>query len=387
LPLKREPTERQIEVNEVYHSLNCNVKATARYFDKTRNSISKTLLGGAINGLVVSPDKSSPVAPPGWSTRKKTVQYNKKGIVQVWDKLVPDEIDLKGLWRFLEERTPAAKIKLDPPKTFDKNLCLEWKLMDHHLGMHSWAKETGSNYGIKEARFLIESAAQKIFSLSGPVQKAIIVLGGDNIHADNRSAVTEKAKHHLDVDNRYEKSIDGIYCSMTTTIDISLTQANELEIIILSGNHDYHSAINLSRILKAHYRNEPRVKVNVSPGKHKFSRWGDNFFMYTHGDTAPAARLATFLLNHIIDKGIQGVKKKFIRKGHVHKRGKVYPAGLTEEDGVIIETFPTLAAPDSWTAENAYSQSRATVAEIYHKKYGQRSRMELGVAELMENFN
>ena len=377
-------TDRQKEIHALYRQLNCNSSAVAKQTGLTVTAVNKHLFYAARNGLDVTLYNYSEVAPAGWSSYARSVLHKDGDIKLVWDKIRPDELNLQQFWKFLEDRTPTLKTIFPCPNDYDENLCLEWKLMDHHLGMHSWAKETGSNYGIKEAQFLIESAASKIFEKISGVQKAIIVLGGDNMHADNRSAQTERSKFHLDVDNRYEKSVDGIYSSMVTAIDISLTKSKEVEIIVLSGNHDYHSAINLSRILKAHYRNEPRINVNTSPGKHKFSRWGNNYFMYSHGDTASANRLSAFLLNHIIDNEIHGIKRKLVRKGHVHKSGKVFPPGLVEEDGVIIETFPTLAAPDSYSAESAFVGSRVTVAEIWHKKYGQRSRMELGVDELMD---
>jgi hypothetical protein len=377
-------TDRQREINKVYHESGCNVVAVSKKMNISITSVVKNLFYGARNGLYVSPDNYSHVAPAGWGSKKKTVQYNSDGeIVQVWDRVSPCDFHTEQFLAYLESRVPVLNCDIKPPETCDENLCLEWKLMDHHLGMHAWAKETGANYSIKEARFLIESAARKIFMQCGPVSRAIIILGGDNIHADNRSALTEKSHNHLDVDNRYEKSVDGIYESMVTAIDISLTKARETEVIVLSGNHDYHSAINLSRILKAHYRNISRVNVNTDPGKHKFSRWGSNFFMYSHGDTAPASRLAAYMMNYIINNDITGIKRKLVRKGHIHKQGKVFPPGLIEEDGVIIETFPTLAAPDAYAAEHAYSNTRATVAETWHKKYGQRSRMELGIEELM----
>ena len=107
--------------------------------------------------------------------------------------------------------------------------------------------------------------------------------------------------------------------------------------------------------------------------------------MYTHGDTGTDKRLASYVMNYIIKNGIPGVERIYIRKAHLHKAGKTFPPGLVEEDGVIIEHFRTLVAPDSFSHEQAYSQVRATVANMWHERYGQRSRMELGVAELMEH--
>lgn len=379
-----QPTPRQIEINQLYHELG-SAGAVAKKLGVAKSGVIKNLFYGARNGLHVTPDGYSPVAPAGWSSTFKTVQYNGKGeVIQTWDRVRPDEETAEQFWAFLDQRTPVLNCIIPPPENVNENLMLEWLLMDHHLGMYAWAEETGSDYDLQIARELITRAAQKIFSQHGNVQKAIIVLGGDNLHADNRSAQTEKSKHHLDVDSRYPKSADYIEETMTTAIEIALSRANEVEVVVLSGNHDYHSAIWLARVLRAYYRKNPRVTVNTSPEKHKFSRFGSTYFMYTHGDTGNNNRLSSYLMNHIIKEGLQGIDRMYVRKGHLHKRGRNVPPGLTEEDGVVVELFPTLCAPDSYAHEQAYQSARATVANIWHRKYGQRSRMELGVAELME---
>lgn len=324
----QQPTPRQVEINKLYHELG-SAGAVAKKLGMAESGIIKHLFRGARNGLSVTPDKYSPVAPAGWSSTFKTVQYNGKGeVIQTWDRVKPDEETTEQFWQFLDKRTPVLNCIIPSPQKVNEDLMIEWLLMDHHLGMYAWAAETGADYDLQIARDLIVQAAHKIFSISGHVQKAIIVLGGDTLHADNRSAQTEKSKHPLDVDSRYPKSADVIEESMTAAIEIALAKAKEVEVVVLSGNHDYHSAIWLARVLRAYYRMNKRVTINTSPEKHKFSRFGSNYFMYSHGDTGTNNRLATFMLNHIIDEGLQGIKRKYVRKGHLHKRGKNVPPRL-----------------------------------------------------------
>jgi len=104
-------------------------------------------------------------------------------------------------------------------------------------------------------------------------------------------------------------------------------------------------------------------------------------------DDTGGKRLAPYLLNHIIKNNLTGIERKYVRAGHIHRRGRNAPAGLTEDDGVVVEVFPTIAAPDAYAAEQAYSSIRATVANLWHSEYGQRARIELGVKELLETEN
>jgi hypothetical protein len=378
-------TPRQQEVYDAYYKNSCSEKQTADALDISTWAVRKHLLFAAKKGHPISPDQYCEHAPIGFKLDKTTLYINKDGqVTGQWPRLSPTDIAYDQFFKFLESRTPRTTHIFECAKEYDPDIMVEWKLMDSHLGMTSWAKETGAEYNIETASKLIISAAQLIFREHHDVAKATIVLGGDNIHSDFRSNITEKSGHHLDVATKYEQNIDAMYMTMITAIDIALCRARELELIVLSGNHDYHSAIGLSRIIAAHYRNNSRIIINLSPGLHKYSRWGSSYFMYTHGHTAPPERLAAFMLNRIIEKSLTGIKHKLVRKAHLHKRGKVVPAGLVEENGVLIETFPTIAAPETYTIDAAYSQCRATVVETFHKKYGLRSRMELGVQELME---
>lgn len=260
---------------------------------------------------------------------------------------------------------------------------LEWPIADLHLGMLSWAQETGADYDYKIARSLMTSAASKIFSSFGTVEEAVIVFLGDNQHADNRQNRTEKSGHILDVDSRYPKTATVIYEIGMTAVDMALQIAKTVRVVVVPGNHDPMSAIHFYMILAAHYRNEPRVIIDTTPRKHKFYRWGSNYFMASHNDTG-SKRLASYMMNHVIRNNLTGIERMYVRAGHLHKRGRTVPPGLIEEDGVIVELYPTIAPSDAWSAEQAYSNIRATTANLWHKEYGRRSYTELCVKELME---
>ena len=386
MPSGKKPSKRQIEINEVYHDLKCNVASTARHFKMTRNSVIESLFGGAVGGLIVLPDKSSPVAPPGWSSTYKTVQYNKKGVIQTWDRLRPDEICIEKLLIFLEDRTPVLSKTIKGPSDFRKDLMLEWKLFDQHHIMHSWGLQTGADYTIKHSQHLIEESARKIFGEHGPVDTCVIILGGDNMHADNRSNKTEKSGHSLDVDSRYPKGLDTFILSMVFAIDQALTKANKVVVEVLSGNHDWHTAIAISRILMAHYRKNPRVTIDPSPMEHKFFRWDTTLFMYSHGDSAPPDRYANFITNHVIRNDMTGLKRLLVRVGHIHTKRRVRPIELFQKGIAVVEYFNTLAAPDSYTTGAAFTSTRATTTDIFHRKWGKRGGMELSAEELLENF-
>lgn len=60
---------------------------------------------------------------------------------------------------------------------------------------------------------------------------------------------------------------------------------------------------------------------------------------------------------------------------------------LVEEDGVIIERFPTLAAIEAYAVDAAYTSLRTTSATLWHKDYaGRQGLREVTVGEILERF-
>lgn len=385
----KELTERQKEVFKIYQGLEYSEERAADKLGISLTNIRKTLFYVAKKGFSITPAQEGefeiPAAPPGYNIKKSTIQGDKnKGTVRWWHRVEagPDlyEQFIKGL----EGRCPVIPEITKGPETFDPNIMVEWKLMDQHLGMYAWAEETGNDYDINIAKRLVIKSAEKIFSRTGPVDTAVIVLGGDTLHMDNRSGETERRKNKLDVDTRFAKAARCAEAAMLQAIDIALEVAKNVVVIVLSGNHDYHSAIWLSRLLAAHYKTNGRVTVDVSPMKHKFFRWGSTFFAYTHGDNGIVKKIAPLMLNEIIKRNLTDIKYKHARIGHFHQAGKNMPPGLVEQDGVFVELFPTLAALEAYGMEAGYQNTRATICDFFHKKYGRNGCIELRAMELME---
>ncbi len=145
-----------------------------------------------------------------------------------------------------------------------------WPIYDPHHGMLSWAKETGADYDQKISRYLQVSAGKILFQAFGPVKQATIIFGGDNQTSDNRSGMTEKSHNILDTDTRFPKMAWCNYETAVASIEVAEHFADKVLVIVLSGNHDYHSAIQLTIQLHAHFRDSNKVEVNCDVEKHRF---------------------------------------------------------------------------------------------------------------------
>lgn len=381
------PTEAQLRVFEAYKETGYHVKETAQVLGLTQSGVKKTLFNGHINGLTV-PTQFCKHLPAGIGMTGASVYVNKEGEVSGWYKGDALKHSPEEMSAFLRQRTPISNFKAPrQKKSCNKNHMLEWPVFDAHHGMLAWAEETGADYDHKISRHLQVSAGKILFQSFGRVKKTTLIFGGDNQTADNRAGTTEKSGNHLDTDSRYQKMAWCSYEATVSCIEIAALNSEEVYVVVLSGNHDWHSAIHLTIQLHAHFRNVKKVKIDVSPEEHRFYSWGNTVFMATHGDT-PEKRIPAFALQRAIRKGyaVNPDMKMYVRMGHLHKRGKKVPDLLVEEDGVHIERFPTLAAQEAYSVKGAYTSCRATEANLWHRKNGRTGGREITIGEILERY-
>jgi ribosomal protein L31 len=380
-------TEVQLAHAKAYFECEESESRAANQLGVSRAALRTTLWLTHKKGVNFAPDNFSPVAPVGWECTKSTVHHKNGGVIQQWDRVAP-MLSTEELAKFLSERIPISSLTLPPVSNCNKNLMLEWPVFDAHHGMLAWAKETGNDYDHKISRHLQVSAGKILFASFGPVKRAVIILGGDNQTADNRSGSTEKSHNIVDTDTRFAKIIWCSYETSVSCIEIAAQFAEEVHVIVLSGNHDYHAALQLTIQLYAHFRNCEKITIDISPEKHRFYTWGNTVFMATHGDVNEK-RIAPYAMQQVIRRGLArdvDVERVMVRMGHLHKRGRKTPDMLSEEDGVIVERFPTLAAQEAYSIEGAYTSCRATSANLWHHTHGRYGGREITLGEILEMY-
>ena len=386
-----ELTERQEEIYKLYYEFNCNVTKLSKHLNISVKAIESTLYRAARKGKFISPDQSSPVAPVGWSSKFKTVQYKGSGeIIQTWDRISPMEQSIEAFLNSINERVTPLETIIEPPdqKDVQKDIAFVWPCVDMHVGLAAWKPETlDKNFNLKISKKLEEVATKEMLKKLGYVDHIHLAFLGDSTHTDNKSNMTPTGNNTLDVDSRYTKIIWTCRDIICNKIERSLEHANTVSVDIVQGNHDPNTAVCMLTIVDAYYRNEPRVNVNVSPAKFKFFTWGESIVMGCHGDEAKPARLAAFLMDYVIQNEIK-VKELYIFKGHIHHKKSESIPGIDECDGgVIVETFPTLTAKDGWTAGKAYSSRRSTKGKLFHKKYGLIDDLNINAKYLYCNYD
>lgn len=239
---------------------------------------------------------------------------------------------------------------------------------DPHFGMFAWKGDTGKNWDLKLAVAAVKDTFTKLVAKSPKTKKALLLIGGDILHADNQAERT-RSGHQLDVDGRFPKVVDTAGETAAWNISLMLTNHEEVEVIVLPGNHDENSFYAITMFLRAWFRNEPRVKVDRSSNPFRHREFGKVMLSMTHGHMAKAKRLPLIMAHD--EREMWGrCTFTYGHMFHVHHASK----DQDEDGGVLIETHRIVAPADAWHYAEGYRSGRSLQSILYDRERGEAGR-------------
>jgi hypothetical protein len=317
---------------------------------------------------------------PGYRMGKVTIQRSAAGVERVWERQHPtntrieDEItalvaniaaDIKGM-------SPA----IAPPTKTDGDFLATYWFGDPHFGLASSAQDGGENTNIEDANRLTRSAIDNLVSRTAKTDEAILCFIGDNLHANDSSALTPKHKHPLDVD---PAGFGAAFLSCSRAIVYAILRALKrhqyIDVWILPGNHDADASFAVAVAVSMYFDNNPRIKVKLSREYIWGRRFGKNLIAACHGDRAKAEEMHGILSNDFRDIW-HLCEFRYIFQGHIHHDT------VKEYQRTRIESIRTLAKSDSFHRGNGYRSMRDTRAIVYHKDYGEFERHTINASAL-----
>jgi hypothetical protein len=243
----------------------------------------------------------------------------------------------------------------------DENLLAVYPMGDPHIGMLSWAPESGHNFDLRLAVEINQRAMDHLARQGPRTRDALIVNLGDFFHADNASNRTPASGHALDVDGRRPKILRAGLDLMVYMIDRALENHERVKVDNQIGNHDSESALFLSVGLAAYYRNDPRVTILEDPSHYHAHQWGRVLLCTHHGHGAKAEHLPGVMLSRWPDLVGLTTLRRWLT-GHIHHKR------LIEFPGCRVESFNTLAARDAWHAHEGYDSERDMCRIVYDRR-------------------
>jgi len=345
------------------------VAGAARKLGIARSSMQNRLQRASERGL----DGRLPqVLPVGQRIVAESTLYDDAGnLRQRWvktkvERAVEDDIDIiKSAFEDFPSNYQSVK---QPVFTFTDNLTL-YPLADWHLGLYAWKEETEADWDLVTAEKIIESAMNSVFDCTPKSKRAIILGGGDLLHADSPDNQTAKSKNPLDVDTRYQKVLRTACHLLVRIIDRALDCHEEVLVRILSGNHDSQSAVAVSYFLAAWYRNEKRITVDTDPSLFFWHRFGKVMLGASHNHTVKIAQMPGIMAARRAEDWGKS-RFRYIHGFHLHNASKT----ATEGNGCLTEIHQSPAPKDAWHFESGFISNRSVKSITYHRELGEISR-------------
>lgn len=233
-------------------------------------------------------------------------------------------------------------------KLAERPQMVTWGLWDTHVGMYAWNKEVGEDYdiGIAVNRVLnaIDDIAEELTRY--PVGKILMPMGNDYMHYDSARQTTTHGTHPLDTDSRFAKGYYAGLKGLAYLIDKGLEIASEIEVMYVPGNHDLSTSYTLCVALQQRYRNDPRVKFDLSMSPRKYRLNGGVLIGFDHGQL-PIDRYPTVLGVEAHEHWSASTYRE-VQIGHTHKKKEKHFFGNVSTVGCTVAVNPAMTATDAW---------------------------------------
>ena len=269
-----------------------------------------------------------------------------------------------------EDISPIKPTEYIYRETMD-NLCNQYTLTDYHLGMMSWAEETGDDWDLKIAEDTLVKFFEVAMLKSPDAETAVFAQIGDFLHWDGLDAVTPASKHVLDADTRFTKLVRVAIRVIRRVIKMLLTKYKEVKVIMAEGNHDPASSVWLREMLHAFYEEEDRVIIDTNPDPYYCIVFGKVCLFYHHGHKKAFKGLESTFISKF--------KKEFGNSDFVYGHTGHFHHDKIESNLMTLEQHRTLAAKDAYSSRGGYSSGRDSKVITYHKDYGEVGRSTINI--------
>jgi len=282
--------------------------------------------------------------------------------IKVWLKRRVDYIRLKSVRDgFLNDITKATPVvpKMVYAKSKEPRL-LEVSIADAHLGKLCWGEETGNDYDLKIALELYRETASKLLTVASKnIERILYVVGNDFFHTDTIINTTTNGTFQ-DTDTRWAKMFRSGCKVIRETADM-MSKVAPVDIVCVSGNHDYERVFYLGEVLSAWYENNPNISVDASVKTRKYYRYHSNLIGFTHSDKEKISDMPLIMATECPDLWAK-TKFREIHAGHIHKKKDIKWVDIDENRGVRMRFLPSISGIDQWHVSKGYSNLRCAEA-------------------------
>lgn len=198
----------------------------------------------------------------------------------------------------------------------------------------------------------------------------VFPISNDFFHTDNYQHATTNGTPQdtiVDYAQEYEHGFD----LLVQAIDFLKANADNVEVILVQGNHDRTKSYYLAHALEVYYKNDDDVYFDRSSSLVKAVVLGSTFIGYHHGNCKIEDLPLLFATHKDYSRDFGNAVYREVHTGDKHH----YMA--KEVKGVRIQQMPSLSGTDRWHSDNNFVHSiRAGLALVYDYYHGKIAEFE-----------
>ena len=246
---------------------------------------------------------------------------------------------------------------------------VEISLSDFHLAKK--VIDGNNDIEVRKAAYLhvVKDLVKKVRSVYN-IDAIVFPISNDFFHTDNyQNSTTAGTPQDTIVD--YAEEYEHGFDLLVQTIDFLKANAEEVNVILVQGNHDRTKSYYLAHALEVYYSNAPKVYFDRTPSLVKGITLGRTFIGYHHGNCKLDDLPLLFATHKDYSHQFGEALFREVHTGDKHH----YMA--KEVKGVRIQQMPSLSGTDRWHADNNFVHSiRAALALVYDHYHGKIAEFE-----------
>jgi len=281
----------------------------------------------------------------------------------------PKDYTAEDFSKFLENYT-SNYIPIPSPERSKKDITdVELSLSDYHLAKRY--VDGDNNPTVRARRFfdVAQNLIRKVKSVYD-IDKVVFPISNDFFHTDNyQNSTTNGTPQDIILD--YASEYELGFAILVDTIRMLKANANQVEVILVQGNHDRTKSFYLAHALDVFFTEEQSVTFIREEGLIKGTVVGETFIGYHHGNCKIDQLPLLFATHPKYSLMFGKAKYREVHTGDKHH----YMA--KEIKGVRIQQMPSLSGTDRWHKDNNFVHSvRAALALVYDAKLGKVAEFE-----------
>ncbi len=193
------------------------------------------------------------------------------------------------------------------------------------------------------------------------IERFVLPIGNDGMNSEGMRRTTTKGTPQEESAG-WKDTFRGYWQLITTAVNY-LKEKAPVDIIVVSGNHDYERMFYAGDVLAGWYRNDANVTVDNSYSSRKYYEYGQNMLMFTHGDKEKPADMPLIMATEKPEMFARTSHRE-VHCGHLHKEM------VNEYRGIKVRFIPSICPNDEWHKQMGYEAKRTGQAYIWNKHKG-----------------